>query len=100
LRSSLEERPFGRVSKDGPRASWFETREDARPTMRVQTGKKPQIAGIKKMASSTSQPLYREPASNSACLLDASAALSEPLQLGQTRRIGFVFLSPDSAAIF
>jgi len=24
----------------------------------------------------------------------------EPLQLGQTRRIGFVFLSPDSAAIF
>src|SRR4051794_39390649 len=24
-----EERPFGRVSKDGPRASWLETREDA-----------------------------------------------------------------------
>jgi hypothetical protein len=30
-----EERPFGRVSKDGHMHSWFETREDALLTMRT-----------------------------------------------------------------
>jgi hypothetical protein len=30
-----EERPLGRVSKDGRTLSWFETREDALLTMRA-----------------------------------------------------------------
>jgi len=30
-----EERPFGRVSKDVPRASWFETAQERLLTMRV-----------------------------------------------------------------
>src|SRR3979409_2601469 len=42
-----EERPLGRVSKDGPRASWFETAQESLLTMRgcsMHRGEKPRRA--------------------------------------------------------